>query len=119
MPRTLLLPAVSCWPPKFGLPYFASAGVHSVLIFDQSMSSSSATSIGIDVITPWPISSCVSMMRTVSSLLTLSQMLGSNEPAASSSPRFAVEDVGEDAADHQSTADGRCRLQEGASIEIA
>ena len=33
MPRTLLLPAVSCWPPKFGLPYFASAGAHSVLIF--------------------------------------------------------------------------------------
>ena len=57
MPRTLLLPAVSCWPPKFGLPYFASAGAHSVLILVQSMSSSSATSIGIDVITPWPISS--------------------------------------------------------------
>ena len=37
--------------------YFTSAGVHSVLIFDQSMSRSSATSIGIDVITPWPISS--------------------------------------------------------------
>ena len=82
MPRTLLLPAVSCCPPKFGLPYFASAGTHSVLIFDQSVSSSSAMSIGIEVITPWPISSCVSMMRTVSSLFTFSQMFGSNDPAA-------------------------------------
>ena len=94
MPRTLLLPAVSCWPPKFGLPYFASAGVHSVLIFVQSMSSSSATSIGIEVITPWPISSCVSMMRTVSSLFTLSQIFGSNEPAASSAPAFGPNATG-------------------------
>ena len=53
---------------------------HSVLIFVQSKSSSSATSIGIDVITPCPISSIVSMMRTVSSALTLIQMLGSKLP---------------------------------------
>src|SRR6185503_21002261 len=82
IPRTLLLPAVSCCPPKFGLPYFASAPAHSVLIRDQSKSSSSATSIGIDVITPCPISSIVSMIRTVSSVLTLIQTFGSNEPAA-------------------------------------
>ena len=62
MPRTLLLPAVNCWPPKLGLPYLGWAGAHSVLILFQSMSSSSATSIGIDVITPWPISSMVSVM---------------------------------------------------------
>jgi hypothetical protein len=54
------------------------------LIFAQSKSSSSATSIGIDVMTPCPISSIVSMMRTVSSALTLIQTLGSKEPAASS-----------------------------------
>ena len=82
MPRTLLLPAVSCCPPKFGLPYLASAPAHSVLIFVQSKSSSSATSIGIEVITPCPISSMVSMMRTVSSALTLIQMFGSKLPAA-------------------------------------
>src|SRR5688572_33314915 len=83
IPRTLLLPAVSCCPPKLGLPYFlASAGVHSVLIFVQSKSSSSATSIGIDVITPCPISSIVSMIRTLSSLLTRTQTFGSNTPAA-------------------------------------
>ena len=40
-------------------------------------------SIGIDVITPCPISSIVSMMRTVSSALTLIQTLGSKDPAAS------------------------------------
>src|SRR6185436_6006467 len=84
MPRTLLLPAVSCCPPKFGLPYFGSAPAHSVLIFFQSKSSSSATSIGIDVITPCPISSIVSMMRTLSSALTRIQMFGSNVPAAPS-----------------------------------
>src|SRR5262245_11530964 len=82
IPRTLLLPAVSCWPPKFGLPYFGSAPAHSVLIFFQSKSSSSATSIGIDVITPCPISSIVSMIRTLSSALTLIQTFGSKEPAA-------------------------------------
>ena len=82
IPRTLLLPAVICCPPKLGLPYLASAPTHSVLIFVQSKSSSSATSIGIDVITPWPISSIVSMMRTVSSASTLIQTFGSNEPAA-------------------------------------
>ena len=82
MPRTLLLPAVSCWPPKLGLPYLASAGAHSVLIFRQSKSSSSATSIGIDVITPWPISSMVSMMRTLSSASIWIQTFGSNVPAA-------------------------------------
>src|SRR5207247_2422324 len=86
MPRTLLLPAVSCAPPKFGLPYLGSAGTHSVLILFQSRSSSSATSIGIDVITPWPISSCESMMVTVSSAPILTQMFGSNELAASATP---------------------------------
>jgi len=84
MPRTLLLPAVSCAPPKFGLPYFASAGAHSVLIFVQSKSSSSATSIGMEVITPCPISSMVSMIRTVSSALMRIQTFGSKVPAASS-----------------------------------
>ena len=83
MPRTLLLPAVNCWPPKLGLPYFASAGAHSVLILFQSMSSSSATSIGIDVITPWPISSMVSVIVTVSSAAIFTQTFGSKTPAAS------------------------------------
>src|SRR4029453_7903349 len=82
IPRTLLLPAVSCCPPKLGCPYFGSAPAHSVLILVQSKSSSSATSIGIDVITPCPISSIVSMIRTVSSALTLIQTFGSKEPAA-------------------------------------
>src|ERR1051326_813855 len=57
MPRTLLLPAVSCCPPKFGLPYFESAGAHSYLIFDQSLSSSSAPRIGLDLLPPRPLSS--------------------------------------------------------------
>src|SRR5262249_40341848 len=86
IPRTLLLPAVSWAPPKFGLPYLGSAGTHSVLILFQSTWSSSATSIGMDVITPWPISSCVNLMTTLSSAPILSQILGSNEPAASAVP---------------------------------
>src|SRR5262245_13788063 len=86
IPRTLLLPAVSCAPPKLGLPYLGSAGTHSVLILFQSTSSSSATSIGMDVITPCPISSCVSLIVTLSSAPIFSQMLGSNEPAASAVP---------------------------------
>ena len=83
MPRTLLLPAVSCCPPKLGLPYFGSAGAHSVLILFQSMSSSSATSIGIDVITPCPISSMVSVIVTLSSAPIFTQTFGSKTPAAS------------------------------------
>ena len=86
MPRTLLLPAVSWIPPKFGLPYFGSAGAHSVLMVFQSASSSSATSIGIEVMTPWPISSIVSMIVTVSSGAILSQTLGSKSSAAAAVP---------------------------------
>jgi hypothetical protein len=48
----------------------------------QSTSSSSARSIGIAVITPWPISSIESMMRALPSAVIFTHTLGSNTPAA-------------------------------------
>jgi hypothetical protein len=52
----------------------------------QSMSSSSATSIGIAVMTPCPISIIESMMRTESSALIVTQTFGSKTPAAFATP---------------------------------
>jgi hypothetical protein len=51
----------------------------------QSTSSSSATSIGIAVITPCPISTIDSMMRTELSVPMRSQTFGSKEAACAAS----------------------------------
>src|SRR2546430_9361162 len=50
-----VLPPVPCMP-NIGLVYALSAGADSIRTFDQSASSSSASSMGNDVVTPWPIS---------------------------------------------------------------
>src|SRR6266699_39268 len=48
--------------PNIGLVYALSAGANSILTLAQSASSSSATSIGRAVVTPWPISERSTMM---------------------------------------------------------
>ena len=53
---------------------------HSVVTLFQSTSSSSARSIGIAVITPWPISSIESMMRALPSAVIFTHTLGSKTP---------------------------------------
>src|SRR2546427_3274407 len=53
--------------PNIGLVYALSAGADSIRTFDQSASSSSASSMGNDVVTPWPISERSTTTRTLSS----------------------------------------------------
>src|SRR6266704_2746372 len=62
--------------PNMGLMYALSAGAKSMRIFDQSASSSSASSIGRDVVTPWPISERSTITSTLSSGLMRSHALG-------------------------------------------
>src|SRR5690349_4773621 len=71
----LVLPPVPCMP-NIGLMYALSAGANSILIFDQSASSSSARSIGSDVVTPCPISERSTITSTLSSGLIRSQAFG-------------------------------------------
>src|SRR6266480_915842 len=73
--------------PNIGLVYALSAGADSIRTFDQSASSSSASSMGNDVVTPWPISERSTTTRTLSSAPMRSQALGAN--AAAAVPRIA------------------------------
>src|SRR5438093_6573876 len=72
--------------PNIGLVYALSAGADSIRTFDQSASSSSASSMGNDVVTPWPISERSTTTRTLSSAPMRSQALGAN--AAAAAPRI-------------------------------
>src|SRR5438034_9897825 len=73
--------------PNIGLVYALSAGADSIRTFDQSASSSSASSMGNDVVTPWPISERSTTTRMLSSAPMRSQALGAN--AAAAPPRIA------------------------------
>src|SRR3989449_8584492 len=77
--------------PNIGLVYALSAGADSIRTFDQSASSSSASSMGSDVVTPWPISERSTTTRTLSSAPMRSQALGAN--AAAAPPRIAFRPV--------------------------
>src|SRR5438034_1304932 len=77
--------------PNIGLVYALSAGADSIRTFDQSASSSSASSMGNDVVTPWPISERSTTTRTLSSAPMRSQALGAN--AAAAPPRIACRPV--------------------------
>src|SRR5881296_3846950 len=79
--RTLVLPPVPCMP-NIGLMYALSAGADSMRIFDQSASSSSASSIGSDVVTPWPISERSTTTTTLSSAPMRSHAFGAKGAAA-------------------------------------
>src|SRR5438445_2384697 len=73
--RTLVLPPVPCMP-NMGFVYALSAGANSILILDQSASSSSARSMGSEVVTPWPISDRSTTTSTLSSVPMRSHALG-------------------------------------------
>ena len=73
--------------PNMGLMYALSAGADSIRTFDQSASSSSASSIGNDVVTPWPISERSTTTSTLSSAPIRSHALGANGAAAAGSSR--------------------------------
>src|SRR2546427_473197 len=77
--------------PNIGLVYALSAGADSIRTFDQSASSSSASSMGNDVVTPWPISERSTTTRTLSSAPMRSQALGAN--AAAAAPRITCRPV--------------------------
>src|SRR5207247_990578 len=68
--------------PNIGLMYALSAGADSIRTFDQSASSSSASSMGNDVVTPWPISERSTTTTTLSSAPMRSHALGANGAAA-------------------------------------
>src|SRR5881396_2207987 len=72
--------------PNIGLVYALSAGADSIRTCDQSASSSSASSMGNDVVTPWPISERSTTTRTLSSAPMRSQALGANAAAAAFAP---------------------------------
>src|SRR5256886_11395752 len=69
-------------PNKSGLAYALSAGANSILILDQSASSSSASSIGNAVVTPWPISERSTITSTLSSAPMRNHALGASGAAA-------------------------------------
>src|SRR5690348_3511569 len=73
--------------PNIGLKYALSAGADSIRTFDQSASSSSASSMGNEVVTPWPISERSTTTRTLSSAPMRSQALGANGAATATRPR--------------------------------
>src|SRR2546426_9393323 len=72
--------------PNIGLVYALSAGANSIRTLDQSASSSSASSIGNDVVTPWPISERSTTTRTLSSAPMRSHAFGANGAAAAARP---------------------------------
>src|SRR6266702_557469 len=69
-----------------GLMYALSAGADSIRTFDQSASSSSASSMGNDVVTPCPISERSTTTSTLSSAPMRSQAFGANGAAAAAPP---------------------------------
>src|SRR5213080_3014377 len=73
-------------PNNIGLTYDLSAGADSIRTFDQSASSSSASSMGREVVTPWPISERSTTTSTVSSAPMRSQAFGANGAAAAAPP---------------------------------
>src|SRR2546423_12846802 len=76
--------------PNIGLTYALSAGADSILTFDQSASSSSASSMGRAVVTPWPISERSTTTSTLPSVPMRSHALGANGAAAAVRPRPAA-----------------------------
>src|SRR3989441_3806938 len=73
--------------PNIGLVYALSAGADSIRTFDQSASSSSASSIGSDVVTPWPISERSTTTTTLSSAAMRSHAFGAKGAAAARATR--------------------------------
>src|SRR2546422_5248812 len=74
--------------PNIGLMYALSAGADSMRIFDQSASSSSASSIGSDVVTPWPISERSTTTTTLSSAPMRSHAFGAKGAATAARAPF-------------------------------
>src|SRR5258708_30556603 len=72
--------------PNIGLMYALSAGADSIRTFDQSASSSSASSMGSDVVTPWPISERSTTTTTLSSAPMRSHAFGAKGAAAARAP---------------------------------
>jgi hypothetical protein len=64
------------WPPSRLLIYTSAGGANSTLILLISTSSSSATNIGMEVATPWPISERATMMVTWLSAPIFTHALG-------------------------------------------
>jgi len=79
--KVVVEPPVICKPTAV-CAYTGAAFACATLIFDQSASSSSATSIGSEVQIPWPISECASRMVTLSSLPTRTNAFGAKRPPA-------------------------------------
>src|SRR5216110_2511642 len=73
-------------PNNIGLTYDLSAGADSIRTLDQSASSSSASSMGREVVTPWPISERSTTTSTLSSAPMRSQAFGANGAAAAAPP---------------------------------
>src|SRR2546422_11561966 len=73
-------------PNNIGFTYALSAGADSILTFDQSASSSSASSMGNDVVTPCPTSERSTPTRTLSSAPMRSHAFGANGAAAAARP---------------------------------
>ena len=79
--RVVRLAAMIWAPPKPGLPYTGFDGGGTTFTFVQSASSSSATTTGMPVIDPCPISTAAETIVIVSSELIVTQMFG-DRPAA-------------------------------------
>src|SRR5438132_12241177 len=73
--------------PNIGLVYALSAGANSILILDQSASSSSASNIGKAVATPWPISERSTITSTLSSAPMRSHAFGASGAAGAGPKR--------------------------------
>src|SRR3979490_3267365 len=76
--------------PNIGLVYALSAGADSIRTLDQSASSSSASSMGNEVVTPWPISERSTTTSTPPSAPLRSHALGANGAAAAARPRLVA-----------------------------
>ena len=121
--------------PHTRLRFTLSPGVgYSVVTFDQSHSSSSATSWASPVIVPWPISERAMRMTTVSSGLITTQALisgvapgrarpaaanGMSRPSASPPPAVAAPTTKAAAIDFRNVVHGRLPLHALAAAWIA
>ncbi len=88
---------------------------YSVVTFDQSHSSSSATSWARPVSVPWPISERAMRMTTVSSGRITTQALTSGEPSAA---RHDVRTERDIEAEREPATDGGGADDEGAAIHF-